>query len=317
MNLIDIPKTFKTDDECMEHLAKLRWPDGVRCVTCGTDKVKQYASPTAKQPNRKIYQCSEPSCQQQFSATAGTIFHDTHLPLTKWFMALSLIVDAKKSISAKQLQRHLKTGYKTAWYLAHRIRKAMEETGSPLLSGTVEMDETYIGGRSKSWQRYRSKDVVVGVRQRGGPLRFIHAEDATIKTLREIAEKHVSPDVELFVTDELPAYHSALRSFRGKHRQIRHKDRVYVRGDIHTNTVESSFSLLKRGITGSFHSISIKHLHRYLAEFEFRFNRRERKGEPKQDIFTDTLRRMAQVEPMPFAVLTAQESQESRTPEPF
>ena len=172
MNLIDIHKTFKTDDECLEYLAKLRWPDGVRCVTCGCDKVSQYLSPTKKQPGRKIYQCQEPTCQQQFTATAGTIFHDTHLPLTKWFMALSIIVDAKKGISAKQLQRHLNTGYKTAWYLAHRIRKAMEETDRPFLSGTVEIDETYIGGKAKIKDRYKNKEVVIGLRERGGPLRF-------------------------------------------------------------------------------------------------------------------------------------------------
>src|SRR6266516_4694825 len=105
MNLIDVHKTFKTDDECVEYLANLRWPDGVRCVTCGTDKVRQYASPTEKQPNRKIYQCQEPTCQQQFTATSGTIFHDTHLPLTKWFLALSIVVDAKKGISAKQWRK--------------------------------------------------------------------------------------------------------------------------------------------------------------------------------------------------------------------
>ena len=106
MNLIDLQKTFKTDDDALEYLAKLRWPDGVRCVTCGANTVKQYTSPTKKQPNRKVYQCQEPTCKQQFTATAGTIFHDTHLPLTKWFAALALITDAKKEISDKQLQRH-------------------------------------------------------------------------------------------------------------------------------------------------------------------------------------------------------------------
>src|SRR5881398_2720034 len=149
MNLIDVHKTFRTDDECVEHLAKLRWPDGVRCVTCGTDKVRQYASPTEKQPNRKIYQCQEPNCQQQFTATSGTIFHDTHLPLTKWFLALSLISESKKGISANQVHRALGISYKAAWYLCHRIRKAMEDEQRPMMGGTVEVDETYIGGKTR------------------------------------------------------------------------------------------------------------------------------------------------------------------------
>lgn len=325
MNLIDIQKTFKNDDECMEHLARLRWPDGVRCVTCGKDKVKQYVSPTAKQPNRKIYQCQEPTCQQQFTATAGTIFHDTHLPLTKWFMALSLIADAKKSVSAKQLQRHLKTGYKTAWYLAHRIRKAMEETGSPLLSGTVEIDETYIGGKTirrsnRGNRRWADKDAVMGLIQRGGELRLRHLGKGhpTSKQIAANVRQLVDRNVDRVITDESVLYPFAFDGFcASKHETIRHKDRIYVQGDVYTNTIESAFSLFKRGITGSFHQVSIKHLPRYLAEFEFRFNRREKKGEPKQDIFTDTLRRMARVKPMPFTALTAEGSEQQQTPEPF
>jgi transposase-like protein len=304
MNLIDIHKTFRNDDECVEYLAGLRWPDGVRCVTCGTDKVRQYVAPTDKQPNRKIYQCQEATCQQQFTATSGTIFHDTHLPLTKWFMALSIIVDAKKGISAKQLQRHLDTGYKTAWYLAHRIRKAMEETDRPFLSGTVEIDETYIGGKAKIADRYKNKEVVIGLRQRGGPLRFVHAKDAKANTIYDIIAEHVGKDVEFIMTDENPVYNFEATKFRAAtHRRIKHKDRVYVRGDVHTNTVENSFSLLKRGITGSFHRISIKHLSRYLSEFEYRFNRRENPNR-----FEETLTRMAKAKPMPFESLTSEAS---------
>jgi transposase-like protein len=302
MNLIDIVKTFTTDDHCTEYLAQLRWPDGVRCVTCGADKVKQYTSPTKKQPGRKIYECQEPTCKQQFTATSGTIFHDTHLPLTKWFMALSIIVDAKKGISAKQLQRHLHTGYKTAWYLAHRIRKAMEETGGPLLSGTVEIDETYVGGKAKIRDRFKNKEVVVGLRQRGGPLRFVHAKDAKAHTLYDIIEEHVDKNVECIMTDENPAYNFKYTKFKDvKHSRIKHKDHVYVRGEIHTNTVENSFSLLKRGIVGNFHRISIKHLGRYLSEFEYRFNRRENPNR-----FEETLARMARAKPMPFENLVSE-----------
>jgi len=303
MNLIDVHKTFKTDDECVEYLANLRWPDGVRCVTCGTDKVRQYASPTEKQPNRKIYQCQEPTCQQQFTATSGTIFHDTHLPLTKWFLALSIVVDAKKGISAKQLQRHLSVGYKTAWYLAHRIRQAMEETDRPLLSGTVEIDEMYIGGRQRGHKGKRAnKDVVVGMRQRGGPMRLVTTEDAKAETLYNVIADRVAKDVDTIMTDENTAYNFKLtKYYRAKHRRIKHKRHVYVRGDVHTNTVENAFSLFKRAVIGTYHQLSIKHLQRYLNEFEYRFNRRE---QPNR--FEETLARMAKGKPMPFAQLTAE-----------
>lgn len=323
MNLIDIQKIFRTDDDCIKHLADLRWPDGVRCVTCGTDKVAQYVSPTKKQPNRKIYQCQEPTCAQQFTATAGTIFHDTHLPLTKWFMALALIVDAKKGMSAKQIQRHLKVGYKTAWYLAHRIRKAMEETGSPLLTGVVEIDETYVGGKSirrsnRGNRRYEMKDAVVGMVERGGRLRFryIGKGSATADRVRPVVLENVSRDVERVITDESTIYPRVFDGYcASKHETVRH-DREYVRGvDTYTNTIESAFSLLKRGIMGSFHQVSIKHLSRYLSEFEYRFNRRERKGEPKHDMFAETLKRMAKAKPMPFVALTGKEKEAS--PEPF
>jgi len=324
MNLIEVQKTFKSDDECMEHLAQLRWPDGIRCVTCGSKEVKQYASPTKKQLNRKIYQCSEPTCNQQFTATVGTIFHDTHLPLTKWFMALALIVDAKKSVSANQIKRHLGVGYKTAWYLAHRIRKAMEDTDITPLSGTVEIDETYVGGKTirrsnRGNRKYESKDAVVGMIERGGELRFRHIGkgSATTKKVRPLIRELVGPNVERIVTDESSIYPFALRPDLGRiHRTICHKDHHYVEGEIHTNTIESAFSLLKRGIMGSFHKVSIKHLPRYLAEFEYRFNRRERKGEPKPAIFAETLRRMVKVKPMPFAQLTAKPKLQDMT-EPF
>lgn len=210
MNLIDVHKQFATDEQCLAYLEQMRWPKGVRCVTCGNDKLSKVTRDvTKKGKNQRIefYQCLEPTCKQQFSPTAGTIFHDSHLPLHKWFAALALIVDAKKGISAKQLQRHLGIGsYRTAWYLAHRIRKAMEESEGSLLAGTVEVDETYIGGKINKRGRTRAidggKEVVIGIRQRKedgfkGELRLIHAKDATapsiaqaIKGTRQSGRRH-------------------------------------------------------------------------------------------------------------------------------
>jgi transposase-like protein len=322
MNLIDVTQQFKTDDDCLLYLESMRWPDGIRCPVCGCNRISNIARKSGivtrgktkgqerKNRRTRIYQCLEETCKQQFSATAGTIFNDSHLPLTKWFLALALVVDAKKGMSAKQLQEHLGIGsYRTAWYMAHRIRKAMENTGSAEMTGIVEMDETYLGGkiRNKSWRRpeYNTKQVVVGMKQRGGKLRFFHAPNAKIETLAKYLREHVSADVEAIMTDELPAYPKALRLSGhdlDKHKTVNHSDEIYVDGNTTTNGIESAFSLFKRGVVGSFHKISIKHLHRYLSETETPFNAR---GD--DDRFNPTLRAMLGIEPMPYAELTAGE----------
>ncbi len=309
MNLIDVTQQFRTDDDCLAYLESMRWPDGIRCPVCGCNRIsKIIRKPGGDNKRTRIYQCLEATCKQQFSATAGTIFNDSHLPLTKWFMALALIVDAKKGMSAKQLQEHLGIGsYRTAWYMAHRIRKAMENKGSADLSGIVEMDETYLGGkiRGKTQREVKKlKQVVVGIKQRGGKLRLFHAPDAKIETLAAYIKEHVSADVQYIMTDELPAYPRALRiagQDEIKHKTVNHSAEIYVDGDVTTNGIESVFSLFKRGVIGSFHKISIKHLHRYLSEFETRFNARK-----ADDRFNPTLRRMLGVEPMPYAELIAE-----------
>ena len=217
-------------------------------------------------------------------------------------MAIALLVDAKKSMSALQLSRHLDCNYRTAWYLAHRIREAMIDTDGPKLEGVVEVDETYIGGKHRGHKgMWKSKDVVMGIRQRGGDLRLVHVESNSAEELGRQIKKNVSPEVDMIVTDEWGAYPAAMISagIHGKkHKTIKHKERVYVRGDVHTNTVESAFSLLKRGIIGSFHQVSIKHLQRYLNEFGYRFNRRE-----DRDLFEQTVRRMSGVKAMPYRKL--------------
>ncbi len=314
MNLIDVNEKFATDEQCLAYLEQMRWPDGVvRCPTCGCDRISHITRKVTKDTDNKrakLYQCLEKTCKQQFSATSGTIFNDSHLPLHKWFMALALVVDAKKGMSAKQLQAHLGIGsYRTAWYMAHRIRKSMDVDQSefPKMTGVVEMDETYIGGKSiRRGQQGRStknKEIVVAIRQRGGPVRFMQADSVRAEDLRMIAEAYISDDVEMIVTDDFKSYPLALKRFEGKHHRINHSLGYYVRGDnneIHTNTVESAFSLFKRGLNGSYHMVSIKHLHRYLAEFEFRFN--ERKNPNR---FQKTLGRMMQADPLEYKAITA------------
>ena len=307
MNLIDVTKQFPTDDECLAYIEQMRWPDGVvRCPTCGADRISRITRKSKSKNIRKsLYQCLEPTCKQQFSATSGTIFNDSHLPLHKWFMALAIVIDAKKSISANQLKQHLGIGsYRTAWYMAHRIRKAMED-GSPFeMSGVVEVDETYIGGktRRRGIQKPKPpKDMVVGLRERGGRVKFVHVPDLKRGSYKAVIEKHISKDVEEIATDQAGVFNFALgEEFKTRHRTVNHSREWITPTGVHTNTIESAFSLLKRGLIGSFHRVTIKHLHRYLSEFEFRFNVRK-----DEDRFTTTLRRMAGIAPMPYVELIA------------
>jgi hypothetical protein len=311
MNIREAYAKFATDEQCLQYLKEMRWPDGVvRCPLCGGQDVKRVErKATSKNKRAWFYLCLEKTCHNQFSPTSGTIFHDTHLPLIVWFQAVALILNAKKGISAKQLQRDLGIGgYKTAWYLNHRIREAMAEGDIPQLGGIVEIDETYIGGktiRKKNRDVLKPKDAVVGMVERGGRVRFLHVGKGSVRgqQIRPIIETHVSPDVERIMTDDNTIYNYGIPEDQAhKHETVVHSMREYVRGDVYTNTVESAFSLLKRGIIGSFHKVSIKHLHRYLAEFEYRFNRRD----GKTDAFAETVRRLSGLPALRFAVLTSE-----------
>jgi len=295
MTLGDVNRLYSADDRCRDLLKRLRWPMGVECVRCKCPKTCEIAT-------QKKFECGE--CGYQFSVTTQTIFHDTHLPLETWFQAVLLLVEARKGMSANQLKRTLGLSYKTAWYLCHRIRAAMKEV-RPVLEGTVEMDETYVGGvkRGGRGPHASDKELVIGIRQRGGDLRFFHAEDTKSGTLAQFIKENVSADVDVMVTDELQAYPRAMME-AGIHgtrdKTIKHKDRVYVEGSIHPNTVESAFSLLKRGIIGSWHKVSAKHLAAYLDEMTFCFNRRK-----NPDLWLDTLRHMVTADPLTFETLTA------------
>ena len=267
MNLMTLMQECDTQDECRLILEELRWPDGVKCPHCQSDKISRI---------RKRFQYDCDSCRYQFSVTAGTIFHDSHLPLPKWFAAVYLMCESKKGMSALQLKRTLHTGYQTAWYLCHRIREAMKDVEpKKLQGGTVEIDETYVGGKARRWRKRSIKKVVIGIRQRNGDLRMIHAEDAKSETVREIIKENIGGSVEVIMTDESAIYPWALNKLqKEKHRTINHS-REYAHGDVHTNTVESAFSLFKRGIVGTWHKVSAKHLPAYLDEMCFRFNNRK------------------------------------------
>jgi transposase-like protein len=297
MTLPEITEMFATDDKCRELLERLRWPEGPECPRCKSREVVRLET------HIKLLWCSE--CNYQFGVTVGSIFHDSHLPLTKWFMATLLLCEARKGMSANQVKRTIGMSYKTAWYLCHRIRAAMKEVDAPMLDGTVEMDETYVGGKKRGAcirGRGAEKEIVIGLRQRNGDLRFFHAKDAKSGTLAQYIRENVSEDVEVIVTDEWSAYPDAMRRTNNveKHKTIRHRGGVYAVGDVYTNTVESAFSLLKRGIMGTWHKISAKHLPAYLDEMTFRFNRRK-----SSTLFLDTLRHMVTADPLTFEKLTA------------
>ena len=297
MNLCEVLLKFGDDAKCRSYLEALRWPDKVTCPNCLSDKISRILA-------RNQYDCD--SCRYQFSVTAGTIFHDSHLPLMKWFATVYLMCESRKGISANQIKRMMGISYKTAWYLCHRIRAAMKAINAEPLSGTVEMDETYIGGKQRGvGQRAakRAKQVVIGIRQRNGDLRFFHAEDAKTGTLAKYIKENISTDVDVIVTDELPAYHKALGELDAKHETVCHSAGEYVRGEVYTNTVESAFSLLNRGIIGSWHKLSAKHLAAYLDEMCFRFNNRK-----NSFLFRDTLLQMLKSENVEYKELIKEES---------
>jgi len=301
MTIIDLCTTFSTDERARELLERLRWPNGPECPRC-----KEFAVRLEKSP--KLLYCK--LCDYQFTVTAGTVFNDSHLPLIKWLTATYLICEARKGMSANQIKRQLGISYKTAWYLCHRIRHAMASAEKVMLDGTVEMDETWIGGRERNPKGAgripyaESKKVpVVGIKQRGGELRFFKAEDVKSGTLAKYIKENVSEDVDVIMTDDWSAYPGAMRKAGvspAKHKSVNHSAKVYVDGDITTNGIESAFSLLKRGIVGSWHKVSAKHLSAYLEEMSFRFNRRNSKT-----LFLETLQHMVTADPLTFESLTA------------
>jgi len=317
MNLIQVTQEFATEEQCLDYLVQSRWPNGVKCPICQSVEVKKVTRKTLTE-NKRPFTFACQSCKHRFSPTMGTIFHGSHIPLKTWFMAVTIVMDAKKGMSANQLKEHLNIGsYRTAWYMVHRIRKAMVDDVQTKLGsgyGTVEVDETYIGGKSKRRRQKKTrvelmakKDMVLGMRERGGRVRFFHVPDAKKETVKALLDRHISTGAKRIVTDSAAVYPFAMdKDFQSIHRTVNHSIEWVNPQDIevHTNTVESAFSLLKRGIIGSFHRVSIKHLHRYLSEFETRFNMRK-----DADRFGQIVRRMLNTDTMEYAELIADPSQ--------
>ncbi len=293
VNLVNLIEKYGNEDKCRAGLEALRWPDGVTCPRCNSKSISRYQS-------KYVYDCN--SCRYQFTVTSGTIFHDTHLPLWKWFLATYLMCESKKGISANQVKRALSVSYKTAWYLCHRIRNAMSDGTPNLLKGIVEVDETYVGGKTKGMGHgfKGNKTIVVGATERGGEARLQVIDDNGRKTLHQFIRENTAPNTEAIFTDEWPAY-KGIADADTRHETVNHSQEEWVRGDVHTNSVEGVWSLLKRSIVGSYHKLSVKHLDSYLDELEWRFNNRE-----NPYLFRDTLLKLIRSETLPYEILTKQ-----------
>ncbi|MFC2041381.1 IS1595 family transposase [Chloroflexota bacterium] len=290
INLVTLVERYGNEDKCRAYLEELRFPNGVACPRCGSMSISRVQKP-------RVFDCN--SCRYQFSVTAGTIFHDSHLPLWKWFLTAYMMSEAKKGVSANQIKRTIGVSYKTAWYLCHRIRNAMTEHNPEPLNGIVEVDETFIGGkRTDVGHGYKgNKTAVVGAVERGGSLRMQVVSARDRKTLHDFINKTTSPDTEAIYTDDWPPYRG-IADHDTRHETVNHSAEEWVRGDVHTNTVENVWSLFKRSVVGSYHKLSTKHLDAYLDELEWRFNNRN-----NPYLFRDTLMKLIQADSLPYSDL--------------
>ncbi len=289
INLISLVEKYSNEDACHTYLEELRWPDGIACPRCGSKSISRV---------QKYHALDCNSCRCRFSVTAGTIFQDTHLPLWKWFNAIYLMIESKKGISANQMKRTLGVSYKTAWYLCHRIGAAMTNAAIEPLLGTIEVDETYVGGKVEGMGHgfKGNKALVVGAIEHGGDAVLDVIEHADKDTIHKFIHGHAAPDK--VYTDDWPAY-KGIASEAVKHETVNHSADEWVKGDVHTNSVENIWSLLKRAIVGSYHQVSKKHLDAYLDELEWRFNNRN-----NEYLFRDTLLKLINSENLPYEELT-------------
>jgi transposase-like protein len=296
LNLIALAQHFSDDDKAREFVEKLRWPDGPVCPHCGEVNNAYKLEPKPAKENSKgkhvrkgVWKCG--GCREQFTVTVGTIFEDSHIPLSKWLLAYHLLCASKKGMSAHQLHRMLTVTYRSAWFMAHRIRYTMsQEPLSSKLTGIIEVDETYVGGklrigttkphdnrRRKRLGPVANKAAVVSVLQRGGRVQSRHVEHVTADNLRTMVDTMVDEDAHV-MTDSSTVLKKAFLGER-THSQVNHRAKEYVRYEdgvcITTNSIEGYFATLKRGINGVYHHVGKQHLHRYLSEFDFRYNARK------------------------------------------
>lgn len=271
-------KIYHDADAAREHLESVLWPQGPICPHCGGfEKIKKLAG---KSTRPGVYKCND--CRKPFSVTVGTVFERSKIPLNKWVLAAHLMAASKKGVSTHQLHRMLEVEYKTAWFMEMRLREAMKPKSMPPLGsdgGPVEVDETFWGNNGKKAAGARGfahKMKVLSLVERDGMKRSFHIANVTAKTVAPILREQLANNARL-MTDETKVYDRVGKEF-ASHDKVNHSAGEYSRGDASTNTAESSFAILKRGLYGTFHSVSEHHLQRYADEFDFRWNHRAKLG---------------------------------------
>jgi transposase-like protein len=300
-SLIELCDAFPTEQHCIDHLTAIRWRSGKFCPLCGNVEEARIGTLTGTNTH-KCY-----ACRQRFSIRVGTIFQDTKLPLRKWFIAIWMITSHTKGIASTVLAKDLKITQKTAWFVLHRLRHASRTPSfNAPLEGVVEIDETYVGGKQHNMHADKrramkggasGKAIVMGMIERDGELRAGVVEDVKQTTLEPIVTHHVAPGATIY-TDEHRSYRDLKYDF--KHFTVRHSLGEYVRGPVHTNSIESVWALLKRQIIGIHHWVSPKHLDAYVSEMTFRFNSRDLTSGERANAL------LGQIEgPLPYKVLTA------------
>jgi transposase-like protein len=275
-------KIFTDEAAARAHLEKIQWPDGPICPHCGVVDEATELSGESTRPG--VWKCR--ACEKPFSVTVGTVFERSHVPLTKWLLATELLTASKKGISSHQLSRMLGVTYKTAWFMAHRIREAMKPGGSLAPMGgegaVIEADETYLGGKrtgkNKKGKRHgiHDKKKVMALVERGGKVRSFHVKAVNNRTAQDVLLENADLRSKL-MTDEAKFYKQVGETFSG-HEAVNHSELEYVRDLAHTNTIEGVFSIFKRGMVGTYQHCGEQHLQRYLAEFDFRYNNRIKLG---------------------------------------